>query len=63
MQNTTRFGLGLVGLLVAGTASAAVDAAVTTAIASAQADGSTIGAAVLACIIVIAAFKLMRRAV
>jgi len=60
-QNVALVLLGVLG--VSGSAMAAVDAAVTTAISSAQTDGSTIASGVLAAVIVISMFKIMRRAV
>lgn len=57
-----RAALASVALVASSMSYAALDSAVTTAISTAQADGTTLGGLVLALIVVIAAFKFIRRA-
>lgn len=54
---------GAVSVLAAGAANAALDAGLHKAVTDAGTDGATLGGLVLAVVIGIAAFKLLRRAV
>lgn len=57
-----RAALASVALAASGASHAALDSAITTSLSTAQADGITLGGLVLAAIIAIWAFKLIRRA-
>lgn len=57
-----RAALASLGMLAAASSHAALDSAITTSLSTAQTDGITLGGLVLAAIIAIWAFKLIRRA-
>lgn len=57
-----RAALASLALLASASSNAALDAGVTSSLSTAQADGLTLGGLVLAAIIAIWAFKLIRRA-
>lgn len=62
LVRSPRAALAALAMLASASSNAALDAGVTSSLSTAQADGLTLGGLVLAAIIAIWAFKLIRRA-